>query len=143
MLVGRTNRRAFIAALGVAVWPLTARAQSSVQMRRIGVLLNLAADDPETGARLAAFLEALQGLGWSEGRNLKIDYRWGTGDLTRHRANIAELVTLAPDVGGVAADDECATAIAKSAHRCSTAWHAGPLLAPYQCSFGRIAGPRL
>jgi putative ABC transport system substrate-binding protein len=93
------KRRAFIAALGgVAVWPLTARAQSSDQMRRIGVLLNLAADDPETRARLAAFLEAWQGLGWSEGRNLKIDYRWGTGDLSRHRANIAELVALAPDV---------------------------------------------
>ncbi len=99
MPVGRTNRRAFIAGLGgVAAWSLVARGQASDQMRRIGVLLNLAPDDPETRARLAAFLDALQQLGWSEGRNLQIDYRWGMGDTNRHRANIAELIALAPDV---------------------------------------------
>jgi putative tryptophan/tyrosine transport system substrate-binding protein len=93
------RRREFISLLGsAAAWPLTARAQPSDQTRRIGVLLNLAEDDPETRARLAAFLEALQGLGWSQGRNLQIDYRWGVGDPSRHRANIAELVALAPDV---------------------------------------------
>ena len=94
----RTNRRAFIAGLGVtAAWPLATLAQFSDHMRRIGVLMNLAPDDPETRVRLAAFLEALQRLGWSEDRNLKIDYRWGTGDMNRHRANIAELVALTPE----------------------------------------------
>ena len=95
----RTNRRAFIAGLGVtAAWPLATLAQFSDHMRRIGVLMNLAPDDPETRVRLAAFLEALQRLGWSEDRNLKIDYRWGMGDMNCHRANIAELVALTPDL---------------------------------------------
>jgi putative ABC transport system substrate-binding protein len=62
------------------------------------VLLNLSADDPETRARLAAFLQALQELGWNEGRNLQIDYRWGMGDVDRRRINAGELVALAPDV---------------------------------------------
>ena len=93
------RRRDFIAALsGTAVWPLVAVAQPSDRKRRIGVLLNLAADDPETRARVTAFLEALQGLGWREGHNLQVDYRWGTGDTNRHRVNIAELLALAPDV---------------------------------------------
>ena len=93
------RRRDFIAALsGTAVWPLAAVAQPSDRKRRIGVLLNLAADDPETRARVTTFLEALQGLGWREGHNLQIDYRWGTGDTNRHRVNIAELLALAPDV---------------------------------------------
>src|SRR5690242_5270683 len=98
-MLDRTTRRALMGALGVvAAWPLVARGQASDQMRRIGVLLNLAPDDPETRTRLAAFLDALQQLGWSEGRNLQIDYRWGMGDANRHRANIAELIALAPDV---------------------------------------------
>ena len=94
------KRREFITLLGsaAAAWPFAARAQQAERMRRIGVLLNLAADDPETGARRAAFLQGLQELGWSEGRNLRIDYRWGVGDSDRHRANAAELVALAPDV---------------------------------------------
>ncbi|MGB9043149.1 MAG: ABC transporter substrate-binding protein [Pseudolabrys sp.] len=94
------KRREFIAALGgAAVWPLAAHAQQqSEQVRRIGVLLNLASDDPETKARLAAFLQRLKELGWSEGRNLRIDYRWGMGDLDHHRKNAAELVALSPDV---------------------------------------------
>jgi putative ABC transport system substrate-binding protein len=94
------RRREFIALLGgaAATWPLAAQAQQGERMRRIGVLLNLAADDPETGARRAAFLQGLQELGWSEGRNLRIDYRWGVGDSDRHRANAAELVALAPDI---------------------------------------------
>jgi putative ABC transport system substrate-binding protein len=93
------RRREFISLLGsAAAWPLTARAQPSDQMRRIGVLLNLSPDDPETRARLTAFREALRGFGWSEGRNLQIDYRWGMGDINRHRTNAAEIVALAPDV---------------------------------------------
>src|SRR5262249_12746702 len=93
------KRREFIALFGgAAAWPLAARAQQGERVRRIGVLMNLAADDSETGARRAAFLQGLQELGWSEGRNLRIDYRWGVGDNDRHRANAAELAALGPDV---------------------------------------------
>ena len=93
------RRREFISLLGgAAAVPLAARAQQAEHVRRIGVLLNLAADDPETKARLAAFLQRLKELGWSEGRNLRIDYRWGMGDLDHHRKNAAELVALSPDV---------------------------------------------
>jgi putative ABC transport system substrate-binding protein len=93
------KRREFITLLGsAATWPLVARAQQPEQMRRIGVLMNLAPDDPETGVRRTAFLQVLSELGWSEGRNLRIDYRWGVGDRERHVTNAAELVALAPDV---------------------------------------------
>ena len=67
-------------------------------MRRIGVLFGLVADDPESTARLAAFLQALQELGWTDGRNVRIDTRWGAGDPERIRKHVAELVALAPDV---------------------------------------------
>ena len=99
MPVGQTHRRAFIAGLGsAAAWPSMLRGETLGQRRRIGVLLNLGPDNPETRVRLAAFLEALRELGWSEGQNLKIDYRWGMGDTNRHRTNAAEIVALAPDV---------------------------------------------
>jgi putative ABC transport system substrate-binding protein len=95
-----SNRREFITLLGgaAAAWPVAARAQQPERMRRIGVLMNLAEDDPETRPRRAAFLQGLQELGWSEGRNVRIDYRWGVGDTDRHRRNAAELIALAPDV---------------------------------------------
>jgi ABC-type uncharacterized transport system substrate-binding protein len=67
-------------------------------MRRIGVLMSLAADDPEGQARLTAFAQGLQELGWTMGRNVQIDYRWAAGDTNRHRSHAAELVALAPDV---------------------------------------------
>jgi putative ABC transport system substrate-binding protein len=91
------RRRHFITLLGSAAvaWPLAARAQQSAQMRRIGVLMPLARDNPETQARIAAFVQGLQKLGWTEGRNLQIEYRWGTGDLQKAAA---ELVALSPDV---------------------------------------------
>ena len=93
------RRRDFITLLGGAVaWPLAARAQQGEQMRRIGVLTNLVADDPEAQARLAAFLQGLQELGWAVGRNMRIEYRWGAGDADRTRGYAAELVALAPDV---------------------------------------------
>jgi DNA-binding LacI/PurR family transcriptional regulator len=76
-------------------WPLALRAQQSEQMRRIGVLMPYAKDNPETQARIAAFLQGLQKLGWTEGRNLQIEYRWGSGDLQKAAA---ELVALSPDV---------------------------------------------
>src|SRR6516164_8504362 len=72
------KRREFITLLGgAAAWPLAAHAQQGERMRRIGFLMNLAADDPVSQARNAAFLQALQELGWTAGRNLQIEYRWG------------------------------------------------------------------
>ena len=79
-------------------WPLAARAQQADRMRRVGVLLNRVADDPEEQARLAAFLQRLQELGWTDGRNVRIDYRWAAADADRSRTYAAELVALAPDV---------------------------------------------
>ena len=92
------GRRELLAALGsaVAAWPLAARAQQVERTRRIGVLTYIPADDAEGQARLAAFTQALRQLGWSEGRNLRIESRWANaGDVNRHAA---ELVALAPDV---------------------------------------------
>ena len=92
------QRREFITLLGsaAATWPLAARAQQGEPMRRIGVLMYMGADDAEGQARLAAFAQTLRQLGWSDGRNLRIDTRWATADDIRRHA--AELVALAPDV---------------------------------------------
>jgi putative ABC transport system substrate-binding protein len=91
-------RREFIAGLGSAVaWPVVARAQLGERMRRIGVFMNFASDDPEGQARVGGFLQGLQEMGWSLGRNMRIDYRWGVGDADLYRRNAAELVALAPD----------------------------------------------
>jgi putative ABC transport system substrate-binding protein len=94
------GRRKLLAALGGAAvaWPLAARAQQGERVRRIGALMYLAADDAESPAHVAAFARGLQELGWIEGRNIRIDYRWGGGDLDRVRRYAAELVALAPDV---------------------------------------------
>src|SRR5436190_22366405 len=94
------RRRDFITLLGsaAAVWPVATRAQQSERMRRIGVLMNLAADDPEAQARMMAFAQELAQLGWIARRNIKIDSRWTAGDNERVRNNAAELVALAPDV---------------------------------------------
>ena len=80
------RRREFITLLGgaAAAWPLAARAQQGERMRRIGVLMHAAADDPEGQARIAAFLQGLQQLGWTDGRNVRIDYRWARGRCRRH-----------------------------------------------------------
>ena len=93
------RRRAFMSLLGAAAaWPLAARAQQSDRIRRIGVLMSVAAEDPEGPARTAAFAHGLQQLGWSVGGNMRIDYRWGAGDGDRIRRYAAELIALAPDV---------------------------------------------
>jgi ABC-type uncharacterized transport system substrate-binding protein len=93
------QRREFITLLGGAVaLPLAARAQESERMRRIGVLLPGTADDAEYQARMAAFLQGLQQLGWSDGRNVRIDIRYAAGDANLIRKSAAELIALAPDV---------------------------------------------
>ena len=94
------RRRDFISLLGgvAAVWPLAARAQQLKPVRRIGVLMSLRADDPDGQAEITAFAQGLQELGWAVGRNARIDYRWGAGDLNLFRQYAAELVALAPDV---------------------------------------------
>jgi putative tryptophan/tyrosine transport system substrate-binding protein len=94
------GRREFITLLGgtAVAWPLAAQAQQGERMRRIGMLTSLAADDPQMSARDAAFWQALQELGWTVGRNLRVEQRWGAGDPERMRKHAAELAALAPDV---------------------------------------------
>ena len=94
------RRRDFIAGLGgAAVWPLAARAQRPDRVRRIGVLMSLAENDLEAQARLAALARGLRDLGWTEGRNLRIESRWiAAGGLDRIRAAVAEAVASNPDL---------------------------------------------
>jgi putative ABC transport system substrate-binding protein len=94
------RRREFIALLGgaAAAWPVVARAQQSDRVRRIGVRMSTAPDDPEGKTRLAAFLQAMQQLGWTEDRNMRVDVRWGTSEADRDRKYAEELVALKPDV---------------------------------------------
>ena len=90
------RRREFIA--GLAAWPVVARAQQQSQMRRIGVLVILTPDDPDTRAQIEAFLQGLAQLGWTDGRNVRINYRWGLGNADNIRKSAMELAALAPDV---------------------------------------------
>jgi hypothetical protein len=94
------GRREFITMLGGAAttWPLGARAQQPDRMRRIGVLSNIAEDDPQMKARFGAFRQALEKLGWSEGRNVRIDTRFGAADAEQMEARAKELLALQPDV---------------------------------------------
>ena len=94
------RRRQFITLLGggAAAWPLVARAQQQERLRRIGLLINLAADDPESQTRRAAFQQGLQQLGWTDGQNMRIIARWGAGDDDQIRKSAAELVAFTPDV---------------------------------------------
>src|SRR5215470_2784818 len=94
------RRREFITMLGgaAAAWPLAARAQQPERMRRVGVLMPGAADDPEFQARMTAFVQGLAQLGWIDGRNVRIDTRWGVADADRYRRYATELLALAPDV---------------------------------------------
>src|SRR5215471_960657 len=94
------KRRAFITLLGgaTAAWPLAARAQQPERMRRIGALMSVAADDSEAPARVGAFSQGLAELGWTIGRNVRVDYRWFAANADAARKYAAELVALAPDV---------------------------------------------
>jgi len=94
------RRREFIKLIAgaAAAWPVVARAQQPDRTRRIGVLTPLAADDPEGKARVAAFLNSLQQLGWTDGRNVRIDYRWSANNDADSRKFAAELIALTPDL---------------------------------------------
>jgi putative ABC transport system substrate-binding protein len=94
------RRREFITLLGgaAAAWPLAARAQQGQRIQRIGVIMPFVADDPESSARNAAFLQTLQQLGWTDGSNVRIETRWTSSDAARIRRSVDELVALSPDV---------------------------------------------
>jgi putative tryptophan/tyrosine transport system substrate-binding protein len=93
------RRREFITLVGgVAAWPLAARAQQPERMRRIGVLMSMVESDPGGLEYITAFAQGLAELGWTVGRNVRIEYRWGAGDLDRFRRYAAELIALSPDV---------------------------------------------
>jgi putative ABC transport system substrate-binding protein len=93
------RRREFISLIvGAAAWPLAARAQQRDRMRRLGVLMPYAASDPEIESRLTAFRQALERLGWSEDRNVRIDYRFAAGSSDRYLPLARELMALQPDV---------------------------------------------
>jgi hypothetical protein len=108
------RRRQFITLLGGAAvaWPLAARAQQPERMRRIGVLNNIAADDPDAPVRVAALAQGLQELGWTIGRSLRIEYRWSAGDadrIRRYAAGISSSVTGPHDRVRRCARGRCAT----------------------------------
>ena len=94
------NRRKLITLLGgaMAAWPLSARAQQAARIRRIGLLMNLSENDLEAQRLLATLREGLAQLGWADGRNIRIDYRWARGDIGRIRTFSKELVELLPDI---------------------------------------------
>jgi putative ABC transport system substrate-binding protein len=100
MQFDQLRRREFISLLSgaAATWPVLARAQQAARMRRIGVLMSIAADDPESQRRMTAFVQGLQELGWTDGRNVRIDTRWSAADADLGRKYAAELVALAPAV---------------------------------------------
>jgi putative ABC transport system substrate-binding protein len=100
MRFNQLGRREFITLLGsaAATWPISARAQQPDRMRRIGVLMGYAEDDPEAQSRLAAFTQRLAALGWAEGQNLRIDYRWAAGNANLASAFAKELLALQPEV---------------------------------------------
>src|SRR6516162_7882671 len=93
------RRRDLIAGLGsAAAWSVVARAQQPERMRRIGVLSGADENDPEWKSRISAFTQVLTDLGWTDGRNLRMDLRWARGDINRARALAQELVGLQPDI---------------------------------------------
>src|SRR5262245_41305536 len=96
---GAMRRREFIIlSAGAAMWPFASRAQQPDRVRRIGVLMNIAADDPQASVQVTAFVRGLQERGWTVGDKLQIEYRWGAGDANRYRRYAPELVALSPDV---------------------------------------------
>jgi len=92
------RRREFLGGLGAVTLPIAARAQQSERVRLIGVLMSQETNDPISHARNAAFLQGLQELGWTVGRNVKFEYRWGPGNIEQSRKNAADLIALKPDI---------------------------------------------
>jgi putative tryptophan/tyrosine transport system substrate-binding protein len=92
------RRREFLGGLAGAAWPVAVRAQQPQRMRRVGVLESVAEDDPVAPARVAAFAQGMQELGWTIGQNLRIDYRWGAGNVDLFGRYAAQVVALRPDV---------------------------------------------
>src|SRR5215813_12102680 len=99
-LASYITRRKFLATLGgaAAAWPLAARTQQGERVWRIGVLVSTVESDPRGLEYITAFAQGLAELGWIVGRDVRIEYRWGAGDLDRFRRYAAELVALSPDV---------------------------------------------
>jgi ABC-type uncharacterized transport system substrate-binding protein len=98
-MASHIGRRKFLATFGgAAAWPLAARAQQAERSRRIGVLMNVAADDPEGQMRIVALVQGLQQSGWTNGQNVRIDIRWAADDPARFQRAAEELLALAPDV---------------------------------------------
>ena len=136
------RRRAFLTLLGgAAAWPLAARAQQSERIRRIGVLTVFAERDLEAKAWLTAFQDGLQQLGWMQGRNLSIDYRWADDDPDRLRTYAAELVRMAPDVLFAAANRRWRRCVSKLARcrSCSCRFPIRSSSASSRASRGRAA----
>ena len=135
------GRRELLAALGgAAAWPLAAHAQPS-SMRRIGMLMNLAADDPESTARLTAFVQGLQEFGWTKGRNMRIDTRWAAGRPDLFPRYAEELVALGPDVI-LAATTPCVVALQQASHNVPIVFAAvvDPVGAGFVASLARPGG---
>src|SRR6516165_5691084 len=116
MQFDQLKRREFISLLGgAAAWPLAARAQQTEKVRRIGMLMNRVADDPEAEARFKAFVQGLQQLGWAEGRNVRMDVRWTAGVAEQLHKYAEELVALMPDA--ILADGAVAVSALQGATR--------------------------
>ena len=136
------RRREFLTLLGGAVtWPLAARAQQPERIRRIGVLLNITADDPESQIRLAAFAQGLQSLGWIIGQNVRVEYRWGGGSADAISQHAAELVATAPDVI-LAQSTAAVSPLLRSTHTIPIVFTvvADPVGAGYVQSLARLGG---
>src|SRR5262245_58398728 len=134
------GRREFVALLGgaAAAWPIAARAQQGERMRRIGVLMGGAESDPVQQARLAAFLDGLHQLGWTNGRNVRIGTRWPAGGADRFRTYAAELVGLTPDV--ILADASASVAALQQASRSAPIVFAN-VIDPVGAGFGQAPSP--
>ena len=128
-------RREFIAGLGsaVAAWP--ARAQQTERMRRIGVLMPVDENDPMMKTSLSAFTQALAGLGWIDGRNARMDLRWGGDDINRIRALAQELVGLQPDII-LTAGTPATAAVQRQTRTIRSSLRASPTLSPAASSRG-------
>ena len=136
------RRRNFIAVLsGIAAMPLTARAQQPARMRRVGALMNLPADDQQAQLYMAAFQQGLQELGWSIGRNLQLDHRWGPFDPERLRQSAQELLALGPDVM-IVAGGQAAAAVQRASRTVPVvfAQSIDPVGAGYVASLSRPGG---